>query len=161
MAKFGIIHTYNNAIVQGNTAILNAYVIPGSDELDKFGFIYWKDISSSRQYIKEKESITKNTIYVNETSMTAEIKNLDYDSKYYYVAFATSKEGNTFWGEERSFITSTDITGIKNIRAENYQESSKIEVARYDINGQKIISNKKGFTIIRMSDGSIKKIFVR
>jgi hypothetical protein len=48
-------------------------------------------------------------------------------------------------------------SGINGISAEN----GAVEVARYDINGRRVGENHKGMTVVRFSDGTVSKLFVK
>ena len=48
-------------------------------------------------------------------------------------------------------------TGIKNVQT----STSATEAARYSTDGTRIASPKKGINIIRMSDGTVKKVLVK
>jgi hypothetical protein len=77
------------------------------------------------------------------------------------VAFATTANNETFYGEEQTFKTdaaSQDvIDGIEN--AHNTDDVT--EIARYDVNGRKLSAPQKGLNIIRMSDGTSKKVMIK
>ena len=52
----------------------------------------------------------------------------------------------------------SDLTGVEDAFIEEVEE---VEVARYDINGRLLSSPIKGVNIVKMSDGSIKKVIVK
>ena len=89
--------------------------------------------------------------------MTATLKDLEYETTYNYVAFVTTSEGETFYGEMRTFSTSADPDGIERVEA----SEEVVEVARYDLQGRKIAEPQKGINIIRYSDGSTRKVMVK
>ena len=92
-------------------------------------------------------------------TMTATLKNLDYESTYEYVAFVTTSEGETFYGDVRSFTTSADPTGIENVELTSHETA--VEVARYDLSGHRLTSPHRGINIVRMSDGTVSKVLVK
>ena len=65
-----------------------------------------------------------------------------------------ASEGWRFFGK---IVPLTEETGIK----ENMTEPAKEEVARYNLNGQRIATPQKGVNIIRFSDGTTKKVLVK
>lgn len=50
-----------------------------------------------------------------------------------------------------------DVTGLKNAKA----DKDVVEMVRYSLDGQKFFSPTKGINIIKMSDGTSKKVFVK
>lgn len=54
-------------------------------------------------------------------------------------------------------IKETDVDGIQNINADN----SKTEIERYDIFGRKLNNPTKGINIIKFSDGTSSKVFIK
>ena len=110
--------------------------------------------------------------------MIATLENLDYDTEYCYVAFATTANNETFYGEEQTFKTGTasqdvidgiegtededGVTEIALFGIENTEDADGVtEVARYDLNGRKLSSSQKGLNIIRYSDGTSRKVMVK
>ena len=89
--------------------------------------------------------------------MSATLEGLDYDTEYCYMAFVTTSEGETFYGEPQTFKTSFDPDGIENVMA----SEEVTEVARYDIQGRMISKPQKGINIIRFSDGTTRKVIVK
>ena len=89
--------------------------------------------------------------------MTATIDDLEYETTYSYVAFVTTSEGETFYGQQQSFSTNMDPDGILDVEA---GEEVK-EVARYDAQGRRLQGAQRGLNIIRYSDGSTRKVVVR
>lgn len=93
--------------------------------------------------------------------MTTNLTGLDYNSTYHYLAFVTTSEGETFYGEEQIFQTGDDPTSIEGIEAEPSEQKPVTIVARYNMNGQQISAPQKGINILRMSDGTTKKVLVK
>lgn len=154
-------HTYEKNTVDGNTALVKGYALGGTDKVMVQGFMYWKLVSGGNAQ-RRAVSIPANTQIVEASGqvMTAELKGLDYDSEYTYVAFVKTVEGDTFYGEEQTFITEEAPTGIESVDAEG-DTDAVIEIARYNMNGQQIDAPQKGVNIIRYSDGQTKKVFVK
>ena len=74
------------------------------------------------------------------------------------MAFVTTSEGETFYGEQQTFTTGIDTTPVIAIEAETTEATI---VARYDIHGRKISHPVKGINILRMSDGTTRKVMVK
>lgn len=51
--------------------------------------------------------------------------------------------------------------GIEDVYAEPSEREPEVSIARYNMNGQLIPTSQKGVNILRMSDGSVKKVFVK
>ena len=90
--------------------------------------------------------------------MNATLENLDYGSTYQCVAFATTSENETFYGEVQSFTTEAAPTGIEGVKEAARSSKPVTVVAYYDINGKQLSAPQKGLNIIKMSDGTTKKI---
>ena len=90
--------------------------------------------------------------------MSAILKDLEYESEYSCVAFVTTTDGKTFYGEEQKFKTGEAPAAIGTIESNN---EPVVEVARYNMNGLLISSPQKGVNVIRYSDGTIKKVYVK
>ena len=155
------VYTYARFSVKDNTAEVKGYAMRGTEDVKKQGFMYWKKSSSATR--GNAKSVPANAMVVEAKGnvMIATLENLDYDTEYCYVAFATTANNETFYGEEQTFKTdaaSQDvIDGIEN--AHNTDDVT--EIARYDVNGRKLSAPQKGINIIRYSDGSAKKIIVK
>ena len=92
--------------------------------------------------------------------LVASLKGLEFETNYCYVAFAKTSEGETFYGEQQTFNTDVDPDGIEEV------ESSKLKVESsdeewYDLSGRKLDKPTKGINIIRMSDGTTRKVMVK
>lgn len=154
------VHTYARFSIKDNTAEVKGYAMRGTEDVTKQGFMYWKASSSTR---KNAKGVPANAMMVEAKGnvMIATLENLDYDTEYCYVAFATTANNETFYGEEQTFKTdaaSQDvIDGIEN--AHNTDDVT--EIARYDVNGRKLSAPQKGLNIIRMSDGTSKKVMIK
>ena len=152
------VHTYAAINVTGNRAEVKGYAMRGTDKVTSQGFIYWKN-TSSYSLRKKATSIPSDAVSVEVSGnvMTTTLENLDYETTYNFVAFVRTEENETFFGEVQTFNTHIDPDGIEEVMA-NVEVS---EVARYDIQGRKLTHLQKGINIIRYSDGSSKKVFVR
>lgn len=151
------VHTYAKISVVGNTALVKGYALRGTDGVKVQGFKYWKQTAGVRN---RATAIPGNAITVeaNGQVMTASLTDLDFESKYCYVAFVTTTEGETFYGEQLTFTTGSDPTGIENVP--NGVPTVTV-VARYDVNGRRIATAQSGLNILRMSDGTCCKVWVK
>ena len=148
------IHTYSKITVKGNTAKVKGYVMRGSDDIAEQGFMYWKgstrgggnDIPNNAAKVDAKGTI-----------MNAELTGLDYTTDYRYVAFVTTSEGETYYGEQMAFTTEID-TGVEVI--ESSASESQMEEGIYDLSGRRLETMQKGINIIRYSDGSCRKVLI-
>lgn len=77
------------------------------------------------------------------------------DGTYYYDVVAKSETGETLSNYTGTF--EIDAAGISQVEADN----NTTEIARYDIHGRLLIEPTKGINIIKMSDGSTRKEFVK
>lgn len=157
------VHTYAKIEIEGNTALVKGYALRGTDNVTVQGFMYWKDANHAKASLAPRKvvEIPDDAVTVKATgqTMTATLKNLDYDTTYDYVAFVTTSEGETFYGDVRSFTTGADLTGIEYM--ELSEQASATEVARYNMNGYRIYSPQRGINIVRMSDGTTRKVVVK
>ena len=154
------VHTYSQQQVEGNTAQVKGYAMRGSDNVAQQGFIYWKQEAEVKA--ESSVNIPKNaqTIEAKGTVMKAELTGLGYESTYCYVAFMTTSEGETFYGEMQTFKTGENPDGIGDIAVETSKGQPTI-IARYDLNGRRIQQPHQGINILRMSDGTVRKILVK
>ena len=152
------VHTYSRIDLTGNLAKIWGYVMRGTDNITMQGFIYWS-ISSTSSSRRNANGIPSDATKVLATGnvMSATLEDLDYDTEYCYMAFVTTSEGETFYGEPQTFKTSFDPDGIENVMA----SEEVTEVARYDIQGRMISKPQKGINIIRFSDGTTRKVIVK
>ena len=152
------VHTYSRIDLTGNLAKIWGYVMRGTDNITMQGFIYWS-ISSTSSSRRNANGIPSDATKVLATGnvMSATLEDLDYDTEYCYMAFVTTSEGETFYGEPQTFKTSFDPDGIENVMA----SEEVTEVARYDIQGRMISKPQKGINIVRYSDGTTRKVIVK
>lgn len=159
------VHTYVSISIEGNTALVKGYALTGTDKVTVQGFKYWKSVAGAkgREGMNLVSAIPSDAMTVEASGqvMTANLTGLDYNSTYHYVAFVTTSEGDTYYGEEQVFETGDDPTGIKDIYSEPSEKELATVIARYNMNGQLIATPQKGVNILRMSDGSVKKVYVK
>ncbi|MBQ3950150.1 MAG: leucine-rich repeat domain-containing protein, partial [Bacteroidales bacterium] len=152
------VHTYAQINVIGNKAEVKGYAMRGTDNVVSQGFMYWPG-NTSVSLRKKANSVPDNVTVVNASGnvMTATLEDLEYETTYNYVAFVTTSEGETFYGELQTFSTSIDPDGIEEVKA----SEDAVEIARYDLQGRKIAKPQKGINIIRYSDGTTRKVLVK
>ena len=92
-----------------------------------------------------------------EAQKLLEDANLDYEMTYCYVAFVRTEENETFFGDVQTFSTSVDPDGIEGVKA----DTEVTEVARYDLQGRRLSQPQNGLNIIRYSDGSSRKVWIK
>ena len=64
--------------------------------------------------------------------------------------------GSTF-AKGDDIVIGNGATGINNATS---TKSNSVEVARYNLSGQAVTKLQKGVNLVRMSDGSVKKMIV-
>ena len=154
------VHTYATITIEGNTALVKGYALAGTDKVTVQGFKYWKDVAGARG-MGDASNVPSGAMTVEASGqvMTATLTGLDYGSTYHYVAFVTTSEGETFYGEEQVFSTDGDPTGIEGVHTDASEPVTI--VARYNIRGERIATPQEGVNILLMSDGSTKKVWIR
>lgn len=152
------VHTYANVSVQGNQAEVKGYAMRGSDNVTSQGFFYWQQPAGVRAEAPGSVSVPKNAMKAeaNGNIMTTTLEGLDYLTTYCYVAFMTTSEGDTFYGELRTFETGEDTSGIEDIPSATKTAAGTQKV--YDLNGRRIAQPRRGLNIIRTADGSTVKV---
>ena len=152
------VHTYSSVTVTGNSVKVKGYAMQGTENVTSQGFMYWSTNSpSSRMKVSGIPDNAK-TVLLNGYVMTVVLEGLEYDTEYCCVAFITTSEGETFYGEEQTFTTGPiDPDGIEDVKA----AKDVTEIARYDIQGRKLDKPQKGINIIRYSDGTSRKVLVK
>ena len=165
------VRTYANISVKGNTALVKGYALNGTDKIKVQGFKYWKTANKGNSLDIDREgdmlataipadAITKTVDIVGsgQQLMNATLEGLDYDATYHCVAFATTTENETFYGEEQMFTTES-ITGIEGVKESAAGSSKAVTVvAYYDLNGKQLSQPQKGLNILKMSDGTTRKV---
>ena len=152
------VHTYSMINLIDNLAEIWGYVMRGTDNITSQGFMYWSTGSASSRRNANGIPSDAKTILASGNVMTATLENLDYDTEYCYLAFVTTSEGETFYGEPQTFRTGEgDPDGIKDID----NSPLNIDHSWYDLSGRKIDKPQKGINIIRYSDGTSRKVLVK
>ncbi len=153
------VHTYATATVNGNEATVKGYAMRGTDNIVKQGFVCWKDNGAQMAGEHRAPAIPTDALTVEASGqvMTAQLTGLDYETTYRFVAFVTTTEGETFYGEEQLFRTGHDTSGIAGVTF----AGEPVVVARYNLNGHRLASPERGVNLLRMSDGTVRKVMVR
>ena len=158
------VHTYDKIQIEGNTALVKGYALRGTDAIKVQGFVYWKRVAGAKTRTNDGRRlavsvpIDAKTVEATGQVMSATLKDLDYSSDYSYVAFVTTTEGKTFYGEEMTFTTGEDPTGIDDVSADNSSSEPASVLGYYDLNGRPVKNMQHGFYIIRYSDGTSRKV---
>ena len=150
------VHTYAKVEVNGNRAEVKGYAMRGTDNVTSQGFKYWKSMAGARGAASDIPANAK-TVEANGQVMTAQLTGLDYESDYCYVAFVTTSENETFYGEMQTFTTGVDTSGIDDAKV----TEEPVVVARYDLRGRRLDAPQTGMNILKMSDGTTRKVFVK
>ena len=158
------VRTYSKITINGNTALVRGYALSGTDEVKVQGFKYWRTRKGGGIHHKVI-AVPTDTITVElnnkQQTLTTTLNDLEYDSEYCCVAFVTTTDGSTFYGEEQTFITGEAPSDIESVESESTSDELVIEVARYNINGQQISTPQKGMNIIKYKSGKVKKVVVK
>ncbi len=154
------VHTYASISVSGNSAQVRGYAQRGTDNVVSQGFIYWKTVAEVRGEAQYAPSIPTDAAKVEATGtvMEAELKGLEYETDYSYVAYMTTSEGETFYGETKTFRTGEDLTPVEGVETD--ARSAEV-VGYYDLQGKRLARPVRGINILRMSDGTAKKVVVK
>ena len=116
------VHTYAKVEVREGLAIIEGYVMTGTDDITEQGFEYWT-VNQSRVVRRAPQSVQ--TITATGLRMTATLAGLQDDTTYGYRAYVKTRKGVTY-GEDRSFKTPA-TTGI----AALYKDGEKCELSKY------------------------------
>lgn len=145
------VHTYATYNVDGNSVVVNGYAQRGSDNIVRQGFKYWKGTGEM--------PVDAMTVEANGTVMTATLTGLSTETTYSYVAFVTTSEGETFYGEQQTFLAGEDDVTIMLLTSDD--EASDGVEAIYDLSGRRITKMQRGVNIVRYTDGTTRKVRVK
>ncbi|MEG1729969.1 MAG: leucine-rich repeat domain-containing protein, partial [Bacteroidaceae bacterium] len=154
------VHTYPVQEVSHNTVKLKGYVMAGTDNITEQGFQYWVSgtSKSSKMYARATDATSEvSTVLATGQVMTASLESLQPNTTYKYRAFVKTASSTKF-GEEQTFTTTNDLTGVDDVKVE---ETELTVVGYYDINGRKLNTMKSGINLIRYSDGTVRKVMVK
>ena len=158
------VHTYAGVEMGDGTATVSGYAQRGSDEIAEEGFEYWEEsgnTSDAPLHAPAYASIPENAMKVlaDGTLMQAQLTGLTPNSTYGYVAFVRTTKGKTYYGVVRQFTTG-EHQQATSVEAFNAKQAPTNE-AIYDLLGRKHDNLHKGVNIIRMEDGSTRKVYVK
>ena len=152
------VHTYAQIGVEGNTVNVKGYVMRGSDNIIQQGFKYWKVSAGVRGASGQGIPSDVVTVEAEGNVMTVQLTGLDYESEYAFVAFVKTSENETFYGEQQTFRTGPDTSGVEDVTVAN---GEVVETARFNLKGHRLNAPRRGLNIIRMSDGTVRKVMVK
>lgn len=158
------VHTYAAHSVKGNQAQVKGYALTGTDKVTSQGFAYWKVSANTKAEMNNAPAKVisvpddAQTVTAKGTVMEASLTGLEYNATYCYVAYATTSEGETFYGERQTFTTGEDLTPVKSIV--NEPAAVTIE-AIYDASGCKQAKMQRGLNLIQMNDGTTRKVLIK
>ena len=149
------VHTYPTEELTANSAKVKGYVLQGTDAITEQGFVYWptgtnKANATRSVTVPENASI----VIAKGQVMNVTLEGLTPSTTYNFCAFVTTASG-TIYGEEHSFTTKADETGIELLESE---QPTPTIIGYYDLNGRKLSEPQHGITIVRYSDGTARKI---
>ena len=135
------VHTYAKIAVNGNVATVRGYAQRGTDNIVSQGFKYWQASAGVKGEAHYAPSVPRDaqTVEASGTVMEVDLTGLDYETTYTYVAYVTTSEGETFYGEEQTFTTGENLTGVLPI--DNGQLIMDNANGVYDLSGRKINVN--------------------
>ena len=149
------VHTYANAAVTENSAVLMGYVVEGTDAILEQGMEYWISPASDSQY--QTLEVHKATGFGQR--MTIQLTNLEAGTTYAYRTYAVTSKG-TSYGEEMTFRTSiSSLTGVEDVSMA--QEGNVSIIGYYNLQGKKLNELERGLMIVRYSNGTTKKVVIK
>lgn len=149
------VHTYEATDVTSTSAKVKGYVLAGTDNIIEQGFEYWPvNISQSKAMRVVAAENNVSTIFCTGQVMTATLTDLQPNTTYRFRSFVKTASGMTY-GEEQMLTTAYDPTGIGGVETSS---SETTVIGYYDINGRKLDGIGNGITIVRYSNGSVRKV---
>ena len=151
------VRTYAATGVTEITADVSATVVQGSDAIIEQGFEYWSTATRAAAMRKQTVDMQQGvqTVVATGQTMRTTLNGLQPGTGYTFRAYVKTANGITY-GQEQTFKTLTS-TGL----SINTFTTDAVEAARYDAAGRKIGAPVRGINIIVMSDGSVRKVFVK
>ena len=131
------VHTYARINIEGNTALVRGYALAGTANIKVQGFMYWKTSqgSNASHQAPSIPSNAKTITAIGQQIITATLAALDYNSVYHYVAFVTTEDGTTYYGEEQVFTTPTAPAGVDDVIAD---APANMKKGVYNLTGVKL-----------------------
>ena len=146
------IRTYPVQDITENSATVRGYVMPGTDNITRQGFQYWKTAGNKvRGKAPAPSEIT--TVEATGQIMTITLNDLEAATDYTFRVFAETESGYVY-GEEQQFTTE----GAASISEINNEEINAKIVGYYNLMGVKSSKPHKGMNIVVYSDGTSRKM---
>ena len=158
------VHTYAEHSVEGNSAQVRGYAQRGSENVTAQGFMYWAASAEVKAHrdgaLAKAQTVPADAVQVEAkgTVMQTSLEGLNYNTTYNYVAFMTTSDGETYYGEQQTFTIGEAPTPVESVDV--VPKAAGI-VAIYDASGRKQPRMQHGVNIVRMSDGTVRKIMVK
>ena len=134
-----------------HTSFLNTVVLPES--ISKIGKNAFGDSNISNIVVLSSTppKVTENNSGLNQSKVNLYVYKKDYST--YYVA--------NYWGDFKHIYTIEDNGWITYMHRLLKNNNDNVVKSMYDSKGQRILLPTKGVNIIRMSDGTVKKVIVK
>ena len=146
------IRTYPVQDITENSATVRGYVMPGTDNITRQGFQYWKTAGNKvRGKAPAPSEIT--TVEATGQIMTVTLNDLEAATDYTFRVFVETESGYVY-GEEQQFTTE----GAASISEINNEEVNAKIVGYYNLMGVKSSKPHKGMNIVVYSDGTSRKM---
>jgi len=157
------VHTYPAQEVLHDRVQVKGYVVAGTEEITEQGFEYRPLGASSGEArtVRAATLATANgitTVLATGQVMSVVIEGLTPGTAYCYRAFVKTGGGTTY-GEEQTFTTEADPTGIGCV--EMAAPAVPAVIGYYDLNGRRLDAPGRGFNIVRYSDGTTRKLLMK
>ena len=149
------VHTYDVRDITDRSALVRGLVVSGSDEITEQGFEFWPSAINARTFFTRSSGTT--IIKATGTVLQAILEGLDPDSEYSVRTFVETS-GKMVYGETFQFRTQRGATSIEAIQED---ERDLHIVGYYNLRGNRQKQPQIGLSIVRLSDGTSKKIFIR
>lgn len=153
------VHTYPASAITEGTASVRGYVLAGTDDITEQGFEYWPQGSAAVQSVQAMlaPDTEVSTVLATGQVMQVVLDGLKPATTYIYRAFVKTTAGTTY-GEEQQFTTSVP-SGI--FVVPEAETATPTVIGYYDLSGRRYAEPRKGLNILRYSDGSSRKVFVK
>lgn len=150
------VRTYPVENVTSSSATVRGYALPGTDNIRRQGFRYWRSGNQNNIMAKTPAESEIVTVEVEGQVMVATFNDLKGNTTYTYRAFVETDAGYTY-GEEQTFTTES-VSGIYDVE---YVQPEVTVVGYYDIMGRRYDKPIHGINIVVYSDGTTKKAVYR